>query len=89
MDIPDIIAAVLGALFLWGGIVSMFFSKKVARWNDTAGPRWIRDFSMTGQKAYEGRTSPLWVKIGGILLFVGGILALLSGLANLLHDPSR
>ena len=55
---------------------------QLAEWNDTKGPKWLREFSTTGPKpAYPGRTSPGYLRFCGVLFFSMGALVVYLGFA--------
>lgn len=73
---------VFGLSMMVMGAPTAFRPKQFAEWNDSKGPKWLREFSTTGPKpAYPGRTSPGYLRFCGVLLFGMGALVVYLGFA--------
>ncbi|MEW1960162.1 hypothetical protein [Kineococcus sp. NPDC059986] len=57
--------------FSGGGLFAVFAAPTAARWNDTKGPAWVRNYNGT---AYPGRTKPWHMRLGGGLLTLTGLV---------------
>lgn len=56
---------------LGGGLLTLFAAPTAARWNDTKGPQWVRDWH---GPAYPGRTKPWHMRLVSVLLIPTGVL---------------
>ncbi|KJE19510.1 hypothetical protein FF36_06199 [Frankia torreyi] len=80
----DLLFSLFGVLMISAGLISLLIPERVSRWNDTVGPRWIRDFSVRGEfKAYDGRTKPWQMRVFGGIFLISGTLFVFAGFVGL------
>lgn len=70
---------VSGSLVLAFGVFIVVRSSAIARWNDTRGPAWLRNY---GGRAFPGRTKGWQVIIAGVLIAAFGVLLVAAGVAH-------